>query len=117
MLNKTESRVMAVLNKECKERSALLISPIDLIKITGEKGLTQSKLEKIMNDLFIDGYFDLIYSDRHGERVYCLTLTEKGKGYMRSVKIMRRNLLFRLIITVGLALLSFVIGLILRAIF
>jgi hypothetical protein len=117
MLNKTESKVMGVLFNECKQRSALLISPLDLIKISGEKGLTESKLDRIMNDLFMDGYFDLIYSDRHGERVYCVTLTEKGKGYSRGKKVMRRNLLFRLCLTVGLALLSFIIGLILKAIF
>jgi DNA-binding MarR family transcriptional regulator len=117
MLNKTESKVMGVLFNECKQRSALLISPLDLIKISGEKGLTESKLDRIMNDLFMDGYFDLIYSDRHGERVYCVTLTEKGKGYLRGRKVMKRNLLFRLGVTVALAIVSFVIGLILKAIF
>ena len=117
MLSKTENRVMSVLFSECKDKSALLISPTDLIKITGDKGLTQSKLDKIMSDLYMDGYFDLIYSDRRGETVYCITLTERGKGYMRGQKVMRRNLAFRLLLTVCLALLSFVIGLILKALF
>ena len=80
MLSKTENRVMGVLFSECKDKSALLISPTDLIKITGEKGLTESKLDKILEDLYMDGYFDLVYSDRRGERVYCITLTERGKG-------------------------------------
>lgn len=117
MLSKTENKVMSVLYTECKDRAALLISPTDLMKITGEKGLTQSKLDKIINDLNMDGYFDLVYSDRRGERVYCITLTERGKGYLRGQKVMRRNLIFRLFLTVGLALLSFIIGLILKALF
>ena len=117
MLSKTESRVMSVLFSECKERSALLITPVDLIKIIGDKTLSQTRLEKIMKDLFMDGYFDLVYSDRHGETVYCVTLTEKGKGYMRKRKITKRNIIFRIFFTVGLALLSFVIGLILKAVF
>ena len=117
MLTKAENKVMYTLFTECKNKKALLISPIDLINIIGDKTITQTKLEKIISDLYMDGYFDLIYSDRHGERVYCITLTERGKGYMRGQKVMRRNLLFRLCLTVGLAFLSFIIGLILKAIF
>ncbi|MBR2498104.1 MAG: hypothetical protein IKB67_00075 [Clostridia bacterium] len=117
MLTKTENKVMTVIFNECKDKKSLLISPIDLIKIIGEKSITQTKLENVMNDLYMDGYFDLIYSDRRGERVYCVALTERGKGYMRGQKVMRRNLIFRLMMTVGLAFLSFIIGLILKAIF
>ena len=117
MLSKIENKVMMVLLKECKDKKALLISPIDLINIIGDKTITQTKLEKVINDLFMDGYFDLIYSDRRGEHVYCITLTERGKGFMRGQKVLRRNLFFRLLITIGFAFLSFIIGLILRAIF
>ena len=46
-----------------------------------------------------------------------ITLTEKGKGYIRSVKEFRRNLLFRLCLSAALAVFSFVIGLILKAVF
>lgn len=117
MLNKLENKVMLALFGQCKERKAVLIAPIDLIKICGADELTLTKLEKIVNDLAMDGYFDLIYSDRHGETVYCVTLTEKGKGYLRNQKVVRRNLLFRLMVTVALAVVSFIIGLILKAIF
>ena len=117
MLNKTESKIMSVIYSERKNREAFLISPADLINISGEKGLSTAALEKIMDDLSSYGYFDLIYSDRRGERVYCVTLTEKGKGYARGVKVMKRNLLFRLGVTVVLAVISFIIGLILKAIF
>ncbi len=117
MLSKTESKVMGVLFTECKEKTSLLITPVDLIRIIGDKTLNQKRLEKIMKDLFMDGYFDLVYSDRHGETVYCVTLTEKGKGYMRKKMVMRRNIIFRICFTVGLALLSFVTGLILKAVF
>ena len=117
MLSRKENAVMSVLCKEGQEKEALLISPTDIVKMSGESSLTVSAVEKVVSDLSTDRYLDLVYSDRHGERVYCITLTKKGKGYLRGIKSMRRSMLFRLAMTVVFAVISFVIGLILRAIF
>lgn len=117
MLSKTESKVMTALCKMCKDKNSTLISPLDLISIVGDKSFSQTALDQVMDDLSSDGYFDLIYSDRRGEKVYCITLLERGKGYTRGVKVFKRNLLFRLGLTVALAIVSFLIGLILKAIF
>ena len=117
MLNRLESKIMLALSNQFTDRQSLLISPLDLINIVGEEKLNKPRLEKIMDDLYSDGYFDLIYSERHGERVYCITLTERGKGYARKLKVIKRNLLFRLSTTVAFAIVSFIIGLILKAIF
>lgn len=117
MLTKTESKVMKVLCGESKDKRSYLISPIDLLKMSGVDALTLTELDKIVKDLSSDGYFDLIYSDRRGEVVYCVSLTQKGKGYLRSTKLVKRNLIFRFVLTIGFAILSFVVGLILKALF
>lgn len=117
MLNKVENKVMLAILSECKDRGALLISPLDLIKIVDLPTLSIKELDEIINALALDGYFDLVYSIRHDEKVYCITLLDKGKAYLRSGKIMRRNLLFRVGITALLAVVSFIIGVILKAIF
>ncbi|MBO7345706.1 MAG: hypothetical protein J6U92_07210 [Clostridia bacterium] len=117
MLSKIENKVMHAVYGVCYEKATQLISPVDLIRLSGVVGLTQSKLERVMEDLSSDGYFDLIYSDRRGERIYCVTLTDKGKGYNREKRAQQRYILMRLCLTVGLAILSFIIGLILKAIF
>ena len=117
MLTKTESKIMNVLYSECENKSALLITPIDIMKMSGEKNVTLSVVEKTVSALNMDGYLDLVYSDRHGETVYCISLTEKGKAYKRGRKVFYRNLAFRLAFTVGLAVLSFLIGIILKAVF
>ena len=117
MLSKKERKVMSLIFDEFKGKTSLLISPHDVLKMLDYDGMTLSELDKIMNALKMDGYFDLIYSDRHGEKVYCVALTEKGKGYKRSVKVMKRNLLFRVGVSAALAVFSFLIGLILKAIF
>ena len=117
MLNKTENKVMTALIKICKDKTSSLVSPMDLLSVVGRKDFSLSALERVMNDLAADGYFDLVYSDRRGETVYCLTLTKKGKGFNRDRINFKRNLIFRLLLTVGLAVVSFIIGLILKKIF
>lgn len=117
MLSKTENKVMLAVYGACVEKATQLISPVDLIRLSGLEKLTQNKLERVMEDLSADGYFDLIYSDRRGEKIYCVTLTDKGKGYIREKRVHKRYILMRLCLTVGLAILSFIIGLILKAIF
>ena len=117
MLNKTERKVMEILYNQCKDKNSVLISPTDIIRIVNLQNLTKTKLDKTMNDLEADGYFDLVYSDRHGETIYCVTLTEKGRAISRERLVRRRYILFRIGLTCGLAVVSFLIGLILKAIF
>lgn len=117
MLTSLENKVMLSVYNLCNSRSAVLISPLDLIKISNAKGVNLEKLDKILLNLSLDGYFELIYSERHGENIYCITLTEKGKGYARSKKNFRRSVVFRIMLTTALAIFSFLIGIILKRIF
>lgn len=117
MLDKKESKVMDVLFSQCSGKDSLLISPIDLMNMADLKTIGEKAVERIVTDLCYDGYFDLVYSDRRGERVFCVTLTDKGKSYGRAVKQQKRNLLYRLILSVFFAVVSFLIGLILKAVF
>ena len=117
MLTKSEKQVMGVLYQECKNKQSSLISPMDIVRLVGGDKISQSKTAKIVSDLHMDGYFDIIYSDRHGETVYCVSLTEKGKAYYRNSKTLKRNIVFRICLSFALAVFSFIIGLILKAIF
>ncbi len=117
MLSRIENKVLISLLNVCKQKGAILISPIDLLKIVGTEHLTLSELEKILEDLSTDGYFDLVYSDRRGEKVFCITFLEKGKGYIRSESLEKRNLIKRFGLTIGFAILSFLVGIILKKIF
>ena len=117
MLENGKKKILSFLTGLCREREAVLISPTDLIKNLSAEELSENDLEKKVIELSNDGYFDLVYSDRRGETVYCISLTEKGKGYLRDVRLLRRTVVFRLCLTVSLAILSFIIGLVLKAIF
>ena len=117
MLSKKESKVMSAIFSMAMDKTALLVTPTDLRSAVNLPELTLDGLEKIVTDLMRDGYFSLVYSDRHGEPVYCISLTERGKGFLREGKLIKRNIVFRLCVTVALAIVSFIIGLILKAVF
>lgn len=116
MLSKKEDGVMQIIYAEGIKKKSFLISPLD-IKSMSKNPLSEKEIDKILSDLKKDGYFDFIYSDRHGEKVYCITLSEHGKGYARDKMVMKRNLVYRLILTVGFAIISFIIGIILKLVF
>ncbi len=115
MLSKLENKVMGAIYARCKNNSAVLIEKNSLVSLAGDNG--EERLDKIVNDLYTDGFFDLVYTERQGEKVYCITLTEKGKGYPREAMLVKRTLMFKLVVTVGFAIFSFILGLILKAIF
>ena len=117
MQSHNENKVMYALYEEGQKKNPFLISPQDLINLSGIKNFSSIELEKTLTNLAMDGYFDIIYSERQGEKVYCLTLLKKGKAFMREKKTARRNLILRIIISASLAVMSFIIGLILKAIF
>ena len=117
MLSKTENKVMTAIYYQSRTKRSVLLSAVDVVEKAGLKVSDVSRVDRIIADLSADGYFDLVLSERHGQRVFCITLTDKGKGFLRSEKIGRRNLVFRFFLSIGFALLSFIIGLILKAIF
>lgn len=99
-----------------KDRASFLISEKDLLMSLDRK-YTKEHLEKIIQDLKADGYFDLVYTSRQGEIVYCIQLFDKGRAFPREKNQMKRTLVFRLLCSVGFALLSFILGMILKAVF
>ena len=116
MLERAKKQILAFLTNACKERESVLISPTDLIKNLSEE-LSEKDLERKVNELSNEGYFDLVYSDRRGEKVYCITLLEKGKSYFRKERTERQNLVKRFFLTIGFAVISFLVGVILKKVF
>ena len=116
-MDSVKKKILIFLTRLCKERQSVLISPADLLNNLSVNDLGQDALEKKVVELSDEGYYDLVYSDRRGEKVYCITLLEKGKSYFRKEKIERQNLVKRLFLTIGFAVVSFLVGVILKKIF
>lgn len=117
-LNKREDEVMNAVFTLANGKDNYLVSPYEILAVLPPKaGYDEEKLEGVLRALELDGYFELILSDRKGEKMYVIHLKEAGLAYKRTDSQRKRGLYVKLGITVATAVLSFVIGLVLKAIF
>ncbi len=118
MLNRRESEVMQAVYSLCREDGRCLVAPVDLLKLLPKKEkCTEEKLEKILKALELDDYFEMISSDRKGEKMYVITLHPNGFAFKRSSVQMRRDLFFKVSWTILSAILAFLVGLLMKRIF
>lgn len=118
MLSKNENCVMSAVYSLCDGTDGCLVSPLDILSLlpSGRK-FTPDKIDGILNDLKSDGYFDLIISERKGEKMYVINLKENGFAYKRIARQRRRDVVFRIGLAFIGAAATFVFGLILKGIF
>ena len=116
-LTRREEEVMNAVYLLANGRERTLLSPADMLAVLPPKGYDEEKLERILFALEMDGYFELIPSDRKGEKVYVVHMKGAGLGFRREEHRRRRSLTVRLAVTLTLAVLSAVIGIILKSIF
>ncbi len=117
MLNFDEKKVLLAIRKNCQNKGACLVAPEDLLYKIGDCSLTEKSLVNILKALSYEGYLELIYTERLGKSLYCITLRDKGINYDREVKNFKKQLAIRVLITLSLTIISFLAGLILKAIF
>ena len=118
MLNFKEKYVMEYVYQKCQGKKSCLISPHEIISFTADKYVIfPDELEKIMTNLSYDNYIELFKSDKKGSPVFCVSLKLKGEGFHRELTNNKRNIMFRIATTVGLAVISGIITLLIRLIF
>ena len=119
MLNRREKIVMQYLFDSCMSNEGkCLLSAQDISTgIYSKIDLTEFEIDEVVQNLVLDGFVDVIYSDKKGRKMYCITLTEQGKGFARQKRNSKINTSVLIARTILLAILSFVVGLILKAIF
>lgn len=118
MLSKNENSVMSAVYSLCDGTDGCLVSSLDILSVLpAKKKFTPEKVDGILNDLKSDGYFDLITSERKGEKMYVISLKENGFSYKRSVKQRQRDIAFRIALAFIGAAATFVFGLILKGLF
>lgn len=118
MLDKYENEVMAAVYSLCDGTGSCLVSPIDILSILPSKRrYGTEKLEDILNALKCDGYFDVIASERKGEKMYVINLKESGFAYKRTAKQRQRDVAFKIFLAFIGAAATFIFGLILKSLF
>ncbi len=117
-LNRRENEVMCAVYTLSGGKERFLATPYDLLALLSNKGgYDEERLEGLLYALQTDGYFEFILSTRKGEKTYVVQMREKGLSFSRSNVQRRRGLAVKLAFTVVCAVLSFLIGLALKAIF
>ncbi len=117
MLSKNENEVMAAVYGLCDGTEGCLVSPVDIqALLPAKRKYSQEKLDEILYSLHYDGYFDLITSERKGEKMYVITLKESGFAYKRNAKQKQRDIAFKIFLAFIGATATFIFGLILRGI-
>lgn len=118
MLGKSESEVMSAVYSLCDGTESCLVSHLDIMSaLPAKRRYSQDKLEEILLNLKSDGYFDLISSERKGEKMYVISLKENGYSFKREKVQRRRDVGFKIFLAFIGALATFIFGLILKAIF
>ena len=118
MLNRYENEVMAAVYSLCDGTEGCLVSPLDILSILPSKHhYTTERLEDILQALKCDGYFDIIYSERKGEKMYVISLKESGFAFKRTAKQKQRDVTFKIFLAFIGALATFIFGVILKRLF
>ena len=118
MLTKSEDEIMKAVYDLCDGTDSCLISPAEILSLLPPKRkYDYEKIEVILRNLMHDGYFDLIFSERKGEKMYVINMKEIGFSYKRTIAQRRRDIAFRISLAFIGALSTFIFGLIIKSIF
>ena len=102
----------------CDGTEGCLVSPYEILSLLPSRHkITPDVLDDILNALKCDGYFDLIESERKGEKMYVINLKDIGFAYKRTAAQRRRDVTFKIFLAFVGALATFICGLILKSLF
>lgn len=116
MLSKSENDVMSAIYSLCDGTEGCLVSPMEIKSVMSRSHkIGDEELDSILNALRVDGYFDIIYSERKGEKMYVINLKESGFAWRHTSKQKQRDVTFKIFLAFLGALATFVFGLILKS--
>ena len=119
MLNKIETRIMSYIFEKCKGENKGIFTPKELLSALMPKyEITAKQLDVIMSNLALDDYFESEKKDKDGKIYFLVSLTMRGAAFDRErqqqKRQMMRSLMWKLGLTIGGAILAFVLGIILN---
>jgi hypothetical protein len=115
VLNKLEKAVMVILYDKCANKESALISPRQIIiSLLPAFQVALTQLEKVMNNLVMDGYIDVINSTNKGNQIYCVSLKMKGIAFKRDMMNAKKQTRYLLRQKILLAIVGVTVTLILR---
>lgn len=117
-MTKKEKMVMSFLCTRCSQKRTYLISPQEILGALSKKYvLSVEEIDEIMVSLQNENYIDFVVSESKKGYFYCVNLKKNGQSYNADTKKNRRTFGMLILRSCFLATVSFVFGIILRAIF
>ena len=102
----------------CHERGVCLISPAELLSLLPlRRKYTEEQVEGILQELALDDYFELLSSERKGEKMYVISLRANGYAFKRCFAQRRRDAAAKMLWAVASAIVAFFVGFVLKRIF
>ena len=117
-MTKKEKLVMTYLCNKCQKKKTYLISPQEITSALSKKYvLSIDEIDEIMVGLSNSNFIDFVISDGKKGYMYCVTLKKCGQTYLTDVKNQKKTLGILVLRSIFLATVSFIFGIILKAIF
>lgn len=117
-LNRRENEVMNAVFELSGGKERFLCAPYELTALLPGKGkYDEALLGRTLRSLALDGYFDLVESERKGEPVFVIHMREAGLSFRRQNCQRRRGVAFRLGVAAVGAVVTFLVGILLRVVF
>ncbi|MCD8371857.1 MAG: hypothetical protein LUD27_00960, partial [Clostridia bacterium] len=92
MLGRQETEIMNAVYELCDGADSCLVSGADILSLVPRKSkCNKDTLDELLFALHCDGYFDVITSERKGEKMYVITLKESGFAFKRNEKQRQRD--------------------------
>ena len=119
LLDQKEKLIMGFLFDMCSQKGSHLISDDNIVKFVCEKKriVSLTELDEIMSSLQKDNYIDYVSSESKKGTVYCISLKTKGHLFKKDLQKEKKQNKMLILRTIILAVLSFFVGIILKAIF
>lgn len=118
VLNKKETEVMNAVFCVCESDGLCLISPQELLSmLPPRRKYTEETLDAILRELALDDYFQLLSTQRKGEKTYVISLHTSGLAFKRNSSQRKREIATKLVWAVLSAIVAFFVGVLLKYIF
>ena len=117
-MTKRENEVMNAVYALCRTGGVCLLAPAELLaQLPVRKKYTEEGLEDVLKQLALDDYFELLSSERKGEKMYVISMRSKGYAYKRCALQQRRDIAVKMLWAAASAVVAFLVGWVLRRIF
>ncbi len=117
-MTRKEKLVMTYLCTRCQQKRTYLVSPQEITQALSKKYiLSIEEIDEIMVSLANENLIEFVVSDSKKGYFYCVNLKKNGQSYIHDVKKNRKVFGLLILRSIFLATVSFIFGLILKAIF